>query len=496
MHPFTFNYRTTISMSFTESKSSREASGGNRRRRSGFKSYRRKGNGRHRPQHSRRPQPPTEAEREYRRAEPLAALPMNGAFDALIPEIQHALKAESYEVPTPVQEQAIPPQLEGRDLLGSAQTGTGKTAAFTLPILQDLSNETHRAESRRPRALILTPTRELAAQIGESLETYGKYLPVTHTVIFGGVKQSPQERAMIRGVDVLVATPGRLLDLMGQGFVHLDDIRVFILDEVDRMLDMGFLPDIRRVLEHVPEQRRTGFFSATLQPKILSLAETLVKDPVRVTISPEKPTVDKITQRLLYVDKKDKDTLLSSMIKGQDMNRVIVFTQMKHVANRVCQKLNKAGIKAAAIHGNRTQAQRTQALDGFRSGRVHVLVATDIAARGIDVQGVTDVFNYDLPIEPENYVHRIGRTARAGTEGCSWSFCTGEDRAFLRNIERLTKKPIPLLKEHDFHSESAFKACTERGRPAKSGVGRGKRPQGRKFHGSKNYNRLPKKKRR
>ncbi|MEL0119435.1 MAG: DEAD/DEAH box helicase, partial [Opitutae bacterium] len=273
-------------------------------------------------------------------------------------------------------------------------------------------------------------------------------------------------------------------------------IRVFILDEVDRMLDMGFLPDIRRVLEHVPEQRRTGFFSATLQPKILSLAETLVKDPVRVTISPEKPTVDKITQRLLYVDKKDKDTLLSSMIKGQDMNRVIVFTQMKHVANRVCQKLNKAGIKAAAIHGNRTQAQRTQALDGFRSGRVHVLVATDIAARGIDVQGVTDVFNYDLPIEPENYVHRIGRTARAGTEGCSWSFCTGEDRAFLRNIERLTKKPIPLLKEHDFHSESAFKACTERGRPAKSGGGRGKRPQGRKFHGSKNYNRLPKKKRR
>ena len=422
---------------------------------------------------------------------------MNGAFDGLIPEIQHALKSESYEVPTPVQEQAIPPQLEGRDLLGSAQTGTGKTAAFTLPILQELSNETHRAESRRPRALILTPTRELAAQIGESLETYGRNLPVTHTVIFGGVKQSPQERAMIRGVDVLVATPGRLLDLMGQGFVHLDDIRVFILDEVDRMLDMGFLPDIRRVLEKVPQERRTGFFSATLPPKILSLAETMVKDPVRVTINPEKPTVEKIRQHLLYVEKKEKDQLLASLIKAEGMDRVIVFTQMKHVANRVSQKLNKAGIKAAPIHGNRSQAQRTQALDGFRSGRVHVLVATDIAARGIDVDRVTDVFNFDLPLEPENYVHRIGRTARAGSDGRSWSFCTGEDQQLLRNIERLIKKPIPLTKEHDFHSESAYNACKERGRPSKSGGGgKGRRPQGRKFQGGKNYARFSRKKRR
>ena len=421
-------------------------------------------------------------------------LSMIGAFDALIPEIQHALKAENYEKPTPVQEQAIPPQVEGRDILGSAQTGTGKTAAFTLPLLQQLSLETVRAESRRPRALILTPTRELAAQIGESLATYGRFLPVTHTVIFGGVKQSPQDRAMNRGVDIVVATPGRLLDLMNQGFVILDDIQTFILDEVDRMLDMGFIPDIKRILEKMPKDRRTGFFSATLLPRILSLAETMVTNPVHVTINPEQPTVEKIRQHLLYVEKKDKDKLLASMIKAEGMDRVIVFTQMKHVANRVCQKLKQAGIHAAPIHGNRSQAQRTQALDGFRKGKVHVLVATDIAARGIDVDGVSDIVNFDLPLEAENYVHRIGRTARAGANGKSWSFCTGEDRQLLRNIERFIKNPIPLL-TGNFHSEKALNDCKEGGRPIKGNGGR-RKPHSRKFGGRKNYTRLPKKNRR
>jgi ATP-dependent RNA helicase RhlE len=274
-------------------------------------------------------------------------------------------------------------------------------------------------------------------------------------------------------------------------------VRVFILDEVDRMLDMGFLPDIRKVLDKVPAERRTGFFSATLPPKILSLAETMVKDPVRVTISPETPTVEKITQRLLYVEKKSKDRLLASMIKEQRMDRVIVFTQMKHVANRVCEKLKKAGISAAPIHGNRSQAQRTQALDGFRRGKVHVLVATDIAARGIDVDRVTDVFNYDLPLEPENYVHRIGRTARAGTEGRAWTFCTGEDRQLLRNVERLIKKPIEILKDHDCHSEIAYNTCQESGRPSKGGGADRRGSRGRnKFQGSKNYSRFSKKKRR
>ena len=399
---------------------------------------------------------------------------MQGVFDSLIPEIQHALAAEEYHTPTPGQEQAIAPQIEGRDLLGSAQTGTGKTAAFTIPLLQKLSTEEMRAESRRPRVLILAPTRELAAQIGESITVYGKFLPIRHTVIFGGVKQAPQERAMNNGVDIVVATPGRLLDLMNQGFVKLDAIETFLLDEADRMLDMGFIPDIKKILAKLPKERRT----ATLPPEIISLAGSMRTNPARVTIDPGKPTVEKIRQRVLFVDSKNKEKLLISILKEPRVERAIVFTRMKHVANRVCKRLLRADISAAPIHGNRTQAARTRALDGFRHGGVKVLVATDIAARGIDVDGITDVFNYDMPVEAESYIHRIGRTARAGSDGQAWSFCSAEERGLLRGVERLIKKTVPVHKDHAFHSEEAFNARGGSSRPGRGGGGGRRRSQG------------------
>jgi len=400
---------------------------------------------------SRKPQP-------RKIGEPMEALRMEGIFDSLIPEIQHALKKEGYTTPTPVQAQAIPPQVDGRDLCGSAQTGTGKTAAFTIPLLQELAAEKSSPEGRRPRALILAPTRELAAQIGDSITAYGRFLQVTHTVIFGGVGQNPQEKAMNRGVDIVVATPGRLLDLMGQGFVKLDSVKTFILDEADRMLDMGFIHDVERIIAKLPRERRTGFFSATLPPAVQALAKRLLVDPARVTINPEQPTVEKICQRLLYVDRDQKDDLLVALLRDPEVGRAIVFTQMKYKANRVCERLERAGISAAPIHGNKTQAARTRALEQFREGRVKVLVATDIAARGIDVDGITDVFNYDLPTEAETYIHRIGRTARAGTEGQAWTFCSKEEAGLLLDIERLIKKAIPDDVEHDLHSERAFKS--------------------------------------
>ena len=383
---------------------------------------------------------------------------MEGIFGSLIPEVQHALKKEGYATPTPVQAKAIPPQIDGRDLFGSAQTGTGKTAAFTIPLLQELAAEKINPEGRRPRALILAPTRELAAQIGDSITAYGRFLQVSHTVIFGGVGQGPQEKAMNRGVDIVVATPGRLLDLMGQGFVQLDAVKTFILDEADRMLDMGFIPDVERILAKLPQERRTGFFSATLPTAVEVLAKRLLVNPARVTINPEQPTVEKICQRLLYVDRDHKDDLLISILRGPEVGRAIVFTQMKYKANRVCERLERVGISAAPIHGNKTQAARTRALDQFRKGKVKVLVATDIAARGIDVDGITDVFNYDLPTEAETYIHRIGRTARAGSEGQAWTFCSKEEAGLLLDIERLIKKPIPDDVEHDLHSERAFKS--------------------------------------
>lgn len=381
-----------------------------------------------------------------------------GAFGALIPEIQRAVAAEGYITPTPIQEQCIPHLLEGRDLLGSAQTGTGKTAAFALPLLQLLSGNYRRPRKGTPRALILAPTRELAAQIGESIQTYGRFLSLRHTVIFGGVNQSRQVKALNRGIDILVATPGRLLDLMQQGFIHLNEVEVFILDEVDRMLDMGFIPDIKRVLSQIPAERQTLFFSATIAPKMVKLAHTMVRNPVRVTITPDKPAVERIVQKVLFVEKRNKDALLVSLLSDSQINKALIFTQMKHTANRVVKKLCAKGIHGTAIHGNKSQAMRTKALDGFKQGRFQVLVATDVAARGLDVDDITHVINYDLPVEAETYVHRIGRTARAGANGNAISFCCAEDRAYLREIERLLGKPVPAEMEHAYNCDEAVRS--------------------------------------
>ncbi len=390
-------------------------------------------------------------------------------FAKLLPQIQRAVADEGYVTPTPIQIQSIPHLLEGRDLLGCAQTGTGKTAAFVLPMLQHLVQHRKPLARGRPRTLILAPTRELAAQIGDSIRAYGRHLHIAHTVIFGGVGQRPQEVALARGLDILVATPGRLLDLMNQGFVHLDAVEIFVLDEADRMLDMGFIRDIRKIIAKLPPHRQSLFFSATLQPEVVALAKTLVRDPVHVTITPEKPTVEKIAQKLLFVDRAHKEALLIQLLQNNGMDRVIVFAQQKHAANKVCQKLNNAGITAAAIHGNKSQSARTAALAGFKTGQVRVLVATDIAARGIDVDGITHVINYHMPIEPETYVHRIGRTARAGAEGDAISLCCAEERDFLRDIERLIRQQIPVETQHPFHSEAARHATGAAARPPPKG---------------------------
>jgi ATP-dependent RNA helicase RhlE len=381
-----------------------------------------------------------------------------GAFSGLIPKIQRAVAAQGYTSPTPIQEQCIGHLLKGRDLLGSAQTGTGKTAAFALPLLQRLFANYHKPRSGTPRALILAPTRELAAQIGENIGTYGRLLPLRHTVIFGGVNQSRQVNALEAGIDILVATPGRLLDLMQQGFIHLNKVEVFILDEGDRMLDMGFIPDIKRVLAEIPAKRQTLFFSATLPPKMMELAYTMVKDPVRVTIAPDKPTVERINQKVLFVGKSNKNALLVSLLNDPQVSKAIVFTQMKHVANQLVKKLLKDGIDGVAIHGNKSQAARTKALDGFKQGHFQVLVATDVAARGLDVDDISHVINYDLPIEAETYVHRIGRTARAGADGDAISLCCAEDRAYLKDIEQLLGKPVPADIDHDYHCDDAFRS--------------------------------------
>ncbi|NQV15322.1 DEAD/DEAH box helicase [bacterium] len=399
-----------------------------------------------------------------------------GAFAALTNELQRAVVSAGYSTPTPIQEQSIPHLLDGRDLLGTAQTGTGKTAAFILPLLQRLSANTHRPLKGTPRALILAPTRELAAQIGESIRTYGRYTRIRYTTIFGGVSQSPQVKDLNQGVDILVATPGRLLDLMQQGYIHLNRIEVFILDEVDRMLDMGFLPDMKRVLAKIPAERQTLFFSATMAPKMEQLARTMVQNPVRVTIAPDQPAVDRIVQKVLFVGKKNKDSLLVSLFNDPVINKAIVFTQMKHVANRVADKLNAAGINGTAIHGNKSQNARTKALNGFKRGKFRVLVATDVAARGLDVDDITHVINYDLPVEAETYVHRIGRTARAGADGDAISLCSPEDRTYLKDIEHLLGKPVEADMDHDFHSDIAFRSDGPAPRGFGSGSGQKRRP--------------------
>lgn len=408
--------------------------------------------------------------------------PTHPLFATLMPELQRALAEEAYHEPTPIQAKAIPPLLAGRDILGCAQTGTGKTAAFALPLLQHLAKAQRKPQRNRPYSLILAPTRELAAQIGDSLRTYGRHMGLTSTTIFGGVSQHNQTKALSRGVDIVVATPGRLLDLMRQHQVRLDNVEIFVLDEADRMLDMGFINDIRAIIAALPHKRQSLFFSATLPTEVVGLARTLVHDPVSITITPEQPAVEKIAQKIMFVDRGNKDELLARLLTSTGMNRVLVFTQMKHIANRVCERLERAGITAAAIHGNKSQSARTSALAGFKTGRVRVLVATDIAARGIDVDGITHVINYQLPLEAETYVHRIGRTARAGADGDAISFCCAEDRGFLRDIERLLRRSIPVDTQHPFHSETARNATGAAARPPPRGQRQQRHGGG---HGSK-----------
>ena len=365
-----------------------------------------------------------------------------GVFQALIPEIRKALDLMGYTKPTPVQEKSIPHVLLGRDLVGTAQTGTGKTAAYVLPMIQRLAADRHRPVPGTPRALILAPTRELAAQIDQSVSDYGRFLQLKHAVIFGGVSQHGQEKALGLGVDFLTATPGRLLDLAGQGIVKLVRVQILVLDEVDRMLDMGFIPDVRRILALVQARRQTLFFSATLPREIEDLAGSMVRNPVRVSIDPDVPAVEKIRQKVVFVEKGEKDTLLISLLNDPEVSKALVFTRMKHTANKVVRKLAAGGIAGVAIHGNKSQSARTSALAGFREDRVRVLVATDVASRGIDVEHISHVINYDLPVEAETYVHRIGRTARAGAGGNAISFCCPEERECLDQIERLLGRPV------------------------------------------------------
>jgi ATP-dependent RNA helicase RhlE len=362
--------------------------------------------------------------------------------------IQHALKTRNHVTPTPIQAQAIPELLNGRDMLGIAQTGTGKTAAFALPILHQLSqapiDKGHRGP-RSPRALILAPTRELAIQIGEEFRAYGKNLHLRHTVIFGGVGQRPQVDALARGIDIIIATPGRLLDLMNQRRLRLDAIEFLVLDEADRMLDMGFVHDVRKIISAAPKQRQSLLFSATMPSDIARLSKEILDDPIRVEVTPQATPVDRIEQSVYHIPAGDKVGLLANLLEDRALSRVLVFSRTKHRANRVAEQLGKRGISADAIHGNKSQSARQRALKSFRAGNVRVLVATDIAARGIDVDGVSHVINYELPNEPESYVHRIGRTARAGAEGIAFSFCDPSERAYLRDIERLIGQRLTVI---------------------------------------------------
>jgi ATP-dependent RNA helicase RhlE len=376
--------------------------------------------------------------------------------------ITRALVDEQYSSPTPIQAQTIPQVLAARDVVGIAQTGTGKTAAFALPILHHLAKSRRRAEPRSCRVLVLSPTRELSAQIVESFTTYGRYLSPKVALVIGGVPINRQVRALAHGVDVLVATPGRLLDLMGQRAIHLDRVEVLVLDEADRMLDMGFIHDIRRIVAKLPRQRQTLFFSATMPREIAELANSMLQNPVRVAVTPAATTVERITQRVIHVDRAGKPGLLAEILRQEPIERVLVFTRTKRGADKVVRTLAKSGLAAEAIHGNKSQNQRERVLAAFRNGKLTTLVATDIAARGIDVDGISHVVNYDLPNIPESYVHRIGRTARAGADGTAISFCDAEERAYLRDIEKLIRISIPTSDRRHSASEDARKRADAR----------------------------------
>ena len=371
----------------------------------------------------------------------------------LIEPLLRALRFEGYPHPTPIQEQAIPHVLQGKDMLGCAQTGTGKTAAFALPILQNLANQP-RNHKKHPhiRVLVLSPTRELAAQIGESFCAYGRHLDIRSTVVYGGVKQSAQVKALRQGVDVLVATPGRLLDLMGQGLIKLNELEVFVLDEADRMLDMGFIADIRRLIAHIPQQRQTLMFSATMPVAIRSLASNILMDPVEVTVTPNAPAAQTVSHSVYFVEKTLKQSLLQHLMADPTITRALVFTRTKRGADRVSRHLKDAGVQADAIHSDRSQQARLKALAQFKAGRMRVLVASDIVARGLDVDEISHVINFDMPNEPETYIHRIGRTGRAGASGLAISFCSFEERSNLDDIEKLIRQPIIEVAGHPYVS--------------------------------------------
>ena len=398
----------------------------------------------------------------------------------IIEPILQSLHEEGYSTPTPIQSQAIPIVLSGKDLLGCAQTGTGKTAAFAIPILQLLSNSQSYDKRKKIRSLILTPTRELAIQIGESFKNYGRHTKLAYTVIFGGVNQFSQTQALQKGVDILVATPGRLLDLMNQGFITLKDIEIFVLDEADCMLDMGFIHDVKKILAALPRSRQSLFFSATMPLEIVKLADTICKNPAKVTIAPGQPTVDIIEQFIYFVDKGNKSALLIDLLSDSKIKSALVFTRTKHGADKVVKDLLRHDIKAEAIHGNKAQNARQRALANFKDQTTRVLVATDIAARGIDVDEMEFVINYEIPNVSETYVHRIGRTGRAGAKGTAYSFCDAEEKAYLKDIEKLIRKRIPVIEDHpypliDHHPVKAPKQQrpprTNFARPKAEGVG-------------------------
>ncbi len=386
----------------------------------------------------------------------------------LIEPLLKALKDEKYDHPTPIQVDTISHILKGRDIIGCAQTGTGKTAAFALPIIQGLALTKHHIRSRCARVLVLTPTRELAAQIGESFRTYGRYMHQSQAIVFGGVGQGKQVRKMAQGVDVLVATPGRLLDLMNQGHIRLDKLEIFVLDEADRMLDMGFIKDIRRIIATIPQKRQSLFFSATMAKEIIKLSDTILTNPVKVSVTPGSPTVELIEQSVMFVNRDKKLQLLKEVMEAHEAKKTLIFARTKHGADKIALSLSKAGIKTEAIHGNKSQNARTHALRTFRSGHTSVLVATDIAARGLDVDDITHVINFELPDEIESYIHRIGRTARAGASGTAISFCEAQERDLLRNIERLIKRQIEVVEDQPYHSIKAqFATGKDAQRPPK-----------------------------
>ncbi len=410
--------------------------------------------------------------------------------------ILDALISEGYSTPTPIQQQAIPHILQGKDLLGCAQTGTGKTAAFAVPILQLLTKTNGMtSHGQKPiRALILTPTRELAIQIQESFNVYGKNLRLKNLVVFGGVNQGPQVSELKRGVDILVATPGRLLDLIGQGYIHLQDIEIFVLDEADRMLDMGFVHDVKRIITKIPAKRQTLFFSATMPQEIQSLAKSILHNPVKVEVAVVSSTADTIDQSLYYVAKENKRSLLALLLEDKNIETALVFTRTKHGADKVVKDLVRIGIKAEAIHGNKSQNARQRALSNFKNRHTRILVATDIAARGIDVDELTHVINYELPDVPETYVHRIGRTGRAGLSGTSFSFCAEDETAELRDIHKLIGKQIPVQEDHPYHTMFTVisKRPKQQQRPQRSFGNRnqtGNKPQRKHFESSRQNSR-------